>query len=320
MSALRPAAITGARFFSPSGRRIEIALGAPALGISRLALDEALFRHAQRSGARGFEGAAVTRMDQADGGVRLEIARTMPDGTRAKSVLLANRVVAAYGRSSGLGAPRPRSPFAGYKRSHFFLPGADAVAAELRGVVEIHLFSGGYCGVSVVDGGAVNVCLLAEERVFSSAGAAVRREGSAFLARLSPSLRGRIEALRPDGEPLAAAQLAFTAKAPSSGSILFIGDAAGMIAPLCGDGQAMALESAVLLADLMERVDGEELPGRWDELWRGRFSVRLRAGRALQAVLMRPDAAEAAVRLVRPLPFLAKALLAKTRGALGPRS
>lgn len=312
--ALRPTAITAARFFSPSGRRMEIDLGASALGLGRLALDEALFRHAQRTGATVFEGAAVTRMDQAAGGVRLEIVRTMPDGTRAKSVLLADRVVAAYGRRSGLDPSRSRSPFAGYKRSHSFLPGMDAVAAELCGVVEMHLFDGGYCGVSVVDDGVVNVCMLAEARVFSAAGEAVRRDGAAFLARLSPSLRGRIEALRPDGEPLAAAQLAFAAKEPSSGSILFIGDAAGMIAPLCGDGQAMALESAVLLARLMERVDGEALPGRWDEIWRGRFSARLRAGRALQTLLMRPAAAEAAVRLVRSWPVLGKAVLAKTRG------
>lgn len=321
--ALRPAAITGARFFSPSGRSVEIDLGAEALGLGRAALDETLFLHAKRSGALAFEGAAVTRMDEDADGVLLEIERSLPDGTRGKRLLRADRVVAAYGRRSALDRPldrdflRRRSPFVGYKRRHVLLPGTDAVAAELHGKVEIHLFEGGYCGVSGVDGGAVNVCLLAEERVFAAAGESLHRDAITRLARLSPSLRGRIEAMRPDGEPLAAAQLIFTPKESSSGSILFIGDAAGMIAPLCGDGQAMALESAVLLAELMARGDAADLPRLWDDLWRRRFATRLRAGRWLQALLMRPSAAEAVVRILKPWPVLAAPLLARTRGAAG---
>jgi len=315
--ALKPSVITGARFFSPSGRTVEIGLGADALGLGRLALDEALFRHAERSGAIAFEGATVARMDEDADGVLLEIERSLPDGTRGKRLLRADRVVAAYGRRSGLDRPldrdflRRRSPFVGYKRRHAFLPGADAVAAELRGKVEIHLFDGGYCGVSVVDGGAVNICLLAEERVFAAAG----RAPLTRLARLSPSLRGRLEALSANGDPLAAARLTFTAKEPSSGSILFIGDAAAMIAPLCGDGQAMALESAVLLAELMARGDGADLPRLWDDLWRSRFAARLRIGHWLQTLLLRPAAAEAAVRVFGAWPALAAPLLTRTRGA-----
>ncbi len=321
--ALCPAAITGARFFSPSGRSVEIDLGAEALGLGRVALDETLFRHAEKSGALAFEGAAVTRMDEDADGVLLEIERSLPDGTCAKRHLRADRVVAAYGRRSGLDRPlnrdflRRRSPFVGYKRRHVLLPAADPIAAELHGKVEIHLFDGGYCGVNAVDGGAVNVCFLAEEHVLATAGISLRRDPATLLARLSPSLRGRIEALRPDGEPLAAAQLTFMAKETSSGSIIFIGDAAGMIAPLCGDGQAMALESAVLLAELMARGDGDDLPRLWDDLWRLRFASRLRVGLWLQALLMRPAASEAIVRILKLWPVLAVPLLTRTRGEPG---
>lgn len=320
--ALGPSAIAGARFFAPSGRKFEIDLGAEAWGLGRLALDEALFRHAERSGALVFEGASVTRMDESATGVLLEIEKTFPDGSRGKHRLRADLVVAAYGRRSGLDRPlgraflRRRSPFVGYKRRHALLPGARAVAAELLGKVEIHLFDGGYCGVSMVDDGAVNICLLAEERVFAAAG----RDPIAPLARLSPSLRSRTESLRPDGEPLAAAQLTFTAKEPSSGSILFIGDAAGMIAPLCGDGQAMALESAILLGELLSRSDAENLSELWDDLWRRRFAARLRIGHWLQALLLRPGAAEASIRVLKACPFLAKPLLATTRGDGSPFS
>ncbi len=319
--ALGPAAITGARFFSPSGRKVEFELGAQAWGLSRMALDEALFRHAQRCGALAFEGASVTRLEQSDGGALLEVEWSPPGEAPVKRLLRAGRVVAAYGRRSGLDRPLGReflrrlSPFAAYKRRHAFIPGAEACAENLRGKVEMHLFDGGYCGVSMVEGDAVNVCFLAEQRVLSAAGPSLRRDARGFLSGLSPSLRSRLEALSPDGEPLAAAQLTFTEKEPSSGAILFIGDAAGMIAPLCGDGQAMALESAVLLAELMQSAGGRELPALWDDIWRRRFSSRLRAGRWLQELLRRPVAAEAAVRLLRPWPGLAKSLLVATRGA-----
>jgi len=302
--ALGPAAITSARFVSPSGRSVEIDLGAEAMGLGRAALDETLFRHAERSGASAFEGARVTRMNEDSGGVRLEIERTLPDGTREKRRLLADRVVAASGRSL-----LRHSPFVGYKRHHAFLPGAESIAAELRGTVEIHLFDGGYCGVNAVDGGAVNVCLLARSRVLKN----LHRDPAGLLGGLSPSLRGRMEALRPDGKPLAVAQLGFTAKATSSGSVFFIGDAAGMIAPLCGDGQAMALESAVLLAELMIAGDGD-LAGRWDDAWRRRFSSRLRVGRRLQALLIRPAASELTLRALTLWPKLAASLLSRTRG------
>ena len=86
-----------------------------------------------------------------------------------------------------------------------------------------------------------------------------------------------------------------------------------MIAPLCGDGQAMALESAIMLAELMTRENGARLPELWDDAWRRRFSTRLWLGGRLQGLLLRPRAAEAAVRLLRPWPALAGPVLALTR-------
>lgn len=319
--ALSPAEIAGARFYAPSGRMAEFELGSPALGLGRMALDEALFLHARHSGALAVEGASVTSLNEGVGGALLEIEETLPDGSRAKRFLRAERVVAAYGRRNALDRPLrrsflgKRSPLVGYKLRHVFRDGADAVSTRLRGKVEIHLFNGGYCGVSEVDGGAVNVCLLAEDRVLAAAGTALQRDAGAALSLLSPSLRRRVESLRPEGEPLAVAQVTLATKETGKGSVLFVGDAAGMIAPLCGDGQAMALESAVLLSELMLQGDDVSLPARWNEGWHRRFDGRLRVGRWLQSLLSRPRAAEGAVRLLQAWPRLASSLLSATRGA-----
>lgn len=323
VKALRPAQLTCARFYAPSGREAAFALGGQGWGLSRAALDEALFRHAQRRGALAIEGAAVTRLTPEGGGALLEVALRRPDGTSGMSRLRAQRVVAAYGRRNNLDRAlgradaNRRSPFVGYKLRHSLRPGARAAAASLAGSVEVHLFDGGYCGVSVVEDGSVNACLLAHERVLKPADGVAPRDLPAFLARLSPSLRARFADLLPAGEPLAAAQLDFSVRTTSVGPVLFLGDAAGMIAPLCGDGQAMALEGAVLLAELLASDDDETLPRRWEKAWRRRFAARLRLGRGLQNLLMRPSLAQATARVVAAWPALATPLLALTRSAPG---
>jgi len=323
--ALGPARITHGRFFSPSGRDALFGLGGEALGLSRWALDEALFRHAGRSGASAREGAKVLRVEEAGGVRRLGVE--WKGGRR--TTVEARLVVAAYGRRSALDVPFSRAflqepaPYLGLKRHHRPADTEEGRRrfSELEGRVEIHLFDGGYCGLSHVEGGRVNVCVLLEKELLKSLAAPRWDDVSAAMRERSASLRERLAALTPDEEGFhAAAGLGFSPKETSRGSVIFIGDAAGMIAPLCGDGQAMALESAVMLAELMgalpARLGDEDIAAlgrRWDEAWRDRFDERLRRGRLLQSALLWAPAGEAAVRLISGLPRLGEALVRATR-------
>ena len=324
--ALGPARITQARFFAPSGRDAVFALDGEALGLSRWSLDAALFRHARSSGASAHEGARVLRVEAGRGGSRLSVE--WEDGRR--TAVEARLVVAAYGRRSPLDAQLAR-PFLeapagalGLKRHH---RPADTEAGrrllrELEGRVEIHLFGDGYCGMSRVEGGLVNVCLLLKKSLLRSLAAPRWNEVIGAMRERSASLRERLSALVPAEDDFhAVAGLGFSPRETSRGSVLFIGDAAGMIAPLCGDGQAMALESAVRLAESiegcparMEEGDVAALGKGWDKAWKTRFSKRLRLGRLLQASLLWAPAGEAAVRLVSKLPRLGSAVVRATRG------
>jgi flavin-dependent dehydrogenase len=324
--ALGPARITHGRFFAPSGRDALFGLGGEALGLSRWALDEALFRHAGRRGASAREAAKVLRIEEAGGVRRLGVE--WKDGRR--TTVEARLVVAAYGRRSALDAPFSRAflqepaPYLGLKRHHRPADTEEGRrrSAELEGRVEIHLFDGGYCGLSHVEGGRVNVCVLLEEELLKSLAAPRWDDVSAAMRERSASLRERLAALTPDEEGFhAAAGLGFSPKETSRRGVLFTGDAAGMIAPLCGDGQAMALESAIMLSGLIcalpARLGDEDiatLGRRWDEAWRGRFDERLRRGRLLQSVLLWAPAGETAVRLISGLPRLGEALVRATRG------
>lgn len=308
VKALGPAVIERSRFYSASGRGAEFALGGTAWGLSRWALDAALFRHARDCGVLAFEGAEVRALRPLAGSTVMDIDLASPGGPPRRVTLEAGVVVDARGRPP---APADAAPlFVGYKRHHRPKPGFSADDV-LRGAVEVHLFPGGYCGLNAVEGGAVNVCLLAQGRWLASLESTQWEGVSQALAARSPSLRRRLEALVPEGPPSAVARVRIAP--PEAPRDLAVGDAAGMIAPLCGDGQAMALESALLLADLIGRSETSDLRAAWARTWFRRFSTRIRVGRGLQSLLLRPLGGELAVGLVGLWPQAARLLLDGTR-------
>ena len=308
VKALGPALIERSRFYSASGRGAEFALGGTAWGLSRWALDAALFRHARDCGVLAFEGADVRTLKRGPGSTVMDIDLESPGEPPRRMRLEAEVVIDARGRPPAPAAGAPL--FVGYKRHHRPKPGLSAEDV-LRGAVEVHLFPGGYCGLNAVEGGAVNVCLLAQGSWLASL-ESTRWDGvSQALAARSPSLRRRLEALIPDGPPSAVARVSLPP--PEAPHDLAVGDAAGMIAPLCGDGQAMALESALLLADLIGKTEPSDLNAAWARRWSQRFSTRIRLGRGLQSLLLRPWGGELAVGVVGLLPQAARLLLDGTR-------
>jgi flavin-dependent dehydrogenase len=332
--ALRPASIRRVRFTTGGGRRLELDLPQPGLGLSRRALDEALFRHAVDSGVEAFTGIEVVKVAPEDGPihragaaplVRLDLRAG--SGEEAAAGSLAARLVAgAWGRRQRLDRQlgraflRERSPYVGLQRHH--RPRAAAAGPGLGEYVEVHAFGGGYCGLSAIETGAVNLCMLLEGR-FLKRLASTRWEALAdALRRANPSLARRLDELEPEEEAVqAVAQVSFRRKELRAGPILFLGDAAGMIAPVCGGGQAMALESALLLHELITSMprapsagDIERLGLLWERRWRRAFGRRLRLGRLLQPLFLRTAAAEGAAALFKRLPGLAALAVRWTRG------
>src|SRR5262249_14681733 len=152
-------------------------------------------------------------------------------------------------------------PLFGMKR-HFSGP-------PLPDGVVLHGFAGGYCGLAEIEGGVINLCFLADEKMFRDihphpspsynrerenarpsplrgGGFGVRSDQltTKFLSHLAaanPPLGEWLRAAEPMGEQwLSVGALAFGARGATCDDILLVGDAAGLIAPLVGDGIAMA--------------------------------------------------------------------------------
>ncbi len=90
----------------------------------------------------------------------------------------------------------------------------------------------------------------------------------------------------------------FTAKPPEENGILMVGDAAGVIDPFSGEGQAAALASGILAAETLELLfRGEASPSEIGRLyaaaWRRRFERRFSWSAALRRLMLHPSVAGA---------------------------
>ena len=96
------------------------------------------------------------------------------------------------------------------------------------------------------------------------------------------------------------------------------GDAAGMIAPLCGNGMAMAIHSGKLVAEAAVRYcRGEltrgEMEASYAARWNNEFADRLQAGRYLQRLFAGGPVSRFTVAMARIRP-LAHWLIRQSHG------
>lgn len=291
------------------GASFEQALPGTAWGLSRYRLDPLLFEHASCAGAEVHEGQEVRLVSGSlDAGYTVEAASASYE---------ARIVLGAYGKRDRLDGALGRrflgekSPYVAFKAHYEGMAFPD--------VVELHAFAGGYCGLSPVEGGRVNACWISHERVLKAAGGSP----DAMVDRMSaanPVLSQRFARLRRVSESYkAVSQVSFGVKGPFEGEICMVGDAAGTIAPLCGDGMGIALhaaERAVPLVDgfLKGGYSSSDFIRLYTEDWQQAFGSRIRLGRLVHYGYVHPVMASLGVRVLAAVPGLARWLIRKTRG------
>src|SRR5206468_7420845 len=88
-------------------------------------------------------------------------------------------------------------------------------------------------------------------------------------------------------EPLVISQVSFSKKKQVENRVLMIGDSAGLITPLCGNGMSMAMHAAKLAFDsikdfLEKKIDRHKMEQCYTKQWQQQFSKRLFIGRTVQ--------------------------------------
>ncbi len=304
--------IDQARITAPNGTSTEHALPDAALGLSRYELDRLLFQHACDAGAEGRTGTRVTSVQ----GTLSDGFTAMVDGEAVDARL----VLGAYGRRSRLDRTLERpfldqhTPYVGFK-AHY----AGPAAAALDATIELHSAPGGYCGLSPVENDRINVCWIGHVDALQESGGTPAGMLDESL-RTNPALNERLEGLtRVSDQFEAVSQVPLMPKSRFAGGVCMIGDAAGMIAPLCGDGMAMALRTADLVSPLAsDFLEGRRSTSAFRAAYRGEWSStfgrRMWLGRWVHAAAFRTGAARLLVQSCRLLPPLAQWLIRNTRG------
>lgn len=316
---LMPAPVRTVRMTAADGEDWTMTLPEPGWGLTRRALDATLAQAAVSHGASLLERTSVTGItgDLEHGFCVQTLSGSSSSELRAQAVIVATGKRSPLDRVLNRPFMRQSQPFVALNR-HFDGP-------ELEKRVELHGFPGGYCGLAQVEGGQANVCLLVREHIFREASRAATNPIQAFFEWMqgqNRNLETWFGAATPiDDRWTSIAQVPFGNKSPTLGDLLMVGDASELIAPLAGNGIAIALHSGAMAAyhcgEFLEgRTSAAELPVRYAKAWRQEFGKRLGLARVLQGFMLRPRLISPALRVVRAAPSFGTWLLVNTRNLL----
>ncbi|HET9055112.1 MAG TPA: NAD(P)-binding protein, partial [Cyclobacteriaceae bacterium] len=223
-----PVNIAQLQLSSVNGKTTGMRLTPGGFGISRFSFDHFLFRIAQNAGVHFILNTTIESIQHGERFTVNTVDKSFP----------ADLVIGAFGKRSRLDVQlsrsfaRKRSPYVGIKY-HAKTKHPDAVIA-------LHNFRGGYCGVSNVEDGKTNICYLVHRDKLKQAGSIDALEEKVLFE--NPHLKKIFtEAEFLFQKPEVINEISFETKEPVFNHILMAGDAAGMIAPLCGNGMAMAI-------------------------------------------------------------------------------
>lgn len=291
-----------------SGKTIEARLPLGGFSVSRYTLDHFLLQHALSNNTRVIKNTVTDVLFEND------LFRV---NTKEGVELTAKIVIGAFGKRSNMDVSlqrdfiKQKSPFV-------------AVKAHMRGafdddLVALHNFIGGYCGVSQVENGNLNVCYLANYRSFQQY-KHIDTFNQAVLYK-NPHLKKIFENTEPVFEhPLSISQICFADKTTVQDHILMCGDAAGMIHPLCGNGMAMAIHSAKIASELIidyfdkNIKSRQELESRYNQQWNKAFKKRINTGRILQSFFGKDNLARVIMYGLTHIPGVLPAIIRQTHG------
>lgn len=185
--------------------------------------------------------------------------------------------------------------------------------------IALHNFVDGYCGISAIEDDNYCLCYLTTAQNLKKSGNKLEQMHEQVLFR-NPYLKAifaNADFLFP--EPVTISQISFEPKSLVENHVLLLGDAAGMITPLCGNGMSMALHASKIAFEWIDKytngaISRNELETQFVRDWNQHFRRRLWVGRQIQAQFGSEFQTELLLRTLRPFPFIIKNLIRLTHG------
>ena len=185
--------------------------------------------------------------------------------------------------------------------------------------IALHNFKNGYCGIVRIEDDEYNVCYLTTADNLQKNNGDIKLMEQTILSQ-NPHLKKIFtENNIASATPLTISQISFDKKSQVENHVLMVGDAAGMITPLCGNGMSMALHGSKLAAAqihifLQGNTSREKMEKRYNFLWQRRFARRLRTGRRIQRLFGSKWLSHLFISILKPFPRAVDSLIRKTHG------
>ena len=295
-----------------NGVSIEQKLPLGGFGISRYKLDHVLSEIAKQAGVIVYEQTRVNDIQFSNDHFSIE---------STKGNFKVKVVAGSFGKRSNLDIKWKR-PFVVAKKNK--LNNYIGVKYHVRydfpeDLIALHNFKKGYCGISKVEGNKYCLCYLTTADNLQNSNNDIRRMEKNILS-VNPHLKkifSECEMLWK--EPVIISQISFDKKELVKDHVLMIGDAAGMITPLCGNGMSMALHASKIASEeiklfLEGLIPREAMEKNYSSKWNALFNDRLKMGRRLQRLFADQRLTNLLINLGRTFPGIIKALIKKTHG------
>ena len=185
--------------------------------------------------------------------------------------------------------------------------------------IALHNFKDGYCGISAIEEGKYCLCYLTN--------AANLKANNNSIAAMEKNVLHKNKYLKKIFEnseflyqsPVTISQISFNKKSQIENHLLMLGDAAGLITPLCGNGMSMALHSSKIASSyiiefLNNNISRSAMEESYLVHWKKTFQKRLKYGRLIQSLFGKEWATNIFVSTMKRLPWVTKQLIKQTHG------
>lgn len=263
-------------FTSPKGKVLNAKLDLGGFGISRYKLDEALYQLALAVGVEFILQKTVENINFKDNNFTVYLSHNQQFTSKV--------AIGAFGKRTMLDAQLKR-PFL-LKKSPYLAVKYHIKTDFAQNEIALHNFENGYCGISAIEGDHYCLCYLTSRSNLKKHGSISVMEKNVLMK--NPFLKYIFENSEfIYDKPLVINEISFAQKSPIDNHILMVGDTAGLITPLCGNGMAIAIHGAKIASELIikylnNEITLPEMETSYSKLWKRQFSTRLWVGRLVQ--------------------------------------
>lgn len=185
--------------------------------------------------------------------------------------------------------------------------------------IALHNFRNGYCGFSKIENDEYCLCYLTTAQNLKDNRNSIKEIEKNVLFK-NPFLKKIFsESEFLFNEPVTISQISFDKKSAVENHVLMLGDAAGLITPLCGNGMSIAFHSSKVAFEkidlfLQNKISRKEMENGYMKEWKRNFGKRLKNGRMIQYFFGKESITNLFIKTIKPFPLLIHRLIKSTHG------